>query len=78
MRFVDEFRDPELGRAVAGEILASVEPGHARMTVPPAGHHRNVVLSVLSAASGGTEASARPAGASRSNTTAAMSARFFT
>ena len=27
MRFVDEFRDAELGRALAGEILAAVEPG---------------------------------------------------
>ena len=26
MRFVDEFRDAELGRAVAAEILATVEP----------------------------------------------------
>jgi Hydrogenase maturation factor len=27
MKFVDEFRDAELGRAVAGEILSQVEPG---------------------------------------------------
>ena len=27
VRFVDEFRDAELGRALAGEILATVEPG---------------------------------------------------
>src|SRR4051794_32689541 len=27
MRFVDEFRDAELGRALAGEILSDVEPG---------------------------------------------------
>ena len=27
MKFVDEFRDPELGRALAGEILSIVEPG---------------------------------------------------
>ena len=26
MRFVDEFRDAELGRVVAGEILAAVDP----------------------------------------------------
>ena len=27
MKFVDEFRDAALGRAVAGEILSLVEPG---------------------------------------------------
>ena len=27
MRFVDEFRDPELGRTLAGEILATVHAG---------------------------------------------------
>ena len=27
MRFVDEFRDAELGRVLAAEILAAVEPG---------------------------------------------------
>ena len=27
MRFVDEFRDAELGRVLAGEILSAVEPG---------------------------------------------------
>ena len=27
MKFVDELRDAELGRVLAGEILATVEPG---------------------------------------------------
>ena len=27
MRFVEEFRDAELGRALAGEMLALIEPG---------------------------------------------------
>jgi hydrogenase expression/formation protein HypD len=27
MKYVDEFRDAELGRALAGEILSIVEPG---------------------------------------------------
>ena len=27
MKFVDEFRDPELGRALAAEVLRLVEPG---------------------------------------------------
>ena len=26
MKFVDEFRDAELGQALAGEILSAVEP----------------------------------------------------
>ena len=27
MKFVDEYRDAELGRVVAAEILSTVEPG---------------------------------------------------
>src|SRR4030081_2671288 len=39
MKFVDEFRDAELGRAVAGEILAAVEPGrHYKMMEVCGGH----------------------------------------
>ena len=30
MKYVDEFRDPELGRILAAEILAAVEPGRHR------------------------------------------------
>jgi hypothetical protein len=30
VRFVDEFRDAELGRAVAAEILSRVQPGLRR------------------------------------------------
>ncbi len=39
MRFVDEFRDPALGRALAGEILGLVEPGHAGAPLVSARFH---------------------------------------
>ncbi|HEV2059210.1 MAG TPA: hydrogenase formation protein HypD [Solirubrobacteraceae bacterium] len=43
MRFVDEFRDPELGRAVAGEILAAVEPGrHYKLMEVCGGHTHSI------------------------------------
>ena len=32
MKYVDEYRDADLGRALSGEILSLVEPGR---TVPP-------------------------------------------
>jgi hydrogenase expression/formation protein HypD len=43
VRFVDEFRDPELGRAVAGEILASVEPGHSYKLMEVCGGHTHTI-----------------------------------
>src|SRR3954469_18993470 len=43
MRFVDEFRDAELGRAVAGEILASVEPGHHYKLMEVCGGHTHSI-----------------------------------
>ncbi len=43
MKFVDEFRDAELGRALAGEILASVEPGrHYKLMEVCGGHTHSI------------------------------------
>jgi hydrogenase expression/formation protein HypD len=43
VRFVDEFRDAELGRAVAGEILATVEPGrHYKLMEVCGGHTHSI------------------------------------
>ena len=43
MRFVDEFRDPELGRALAGEILSLVEPGrHYKLMEVCGGHTHSI------------------------------------
>jgi len=43
MRFVDEFRDAELGRALAGEILAAVEPGrHYKLMEVCGGHTHSI------------------------------------
>jgi hydrogenase expression/formation protein HypD len=43
MRFVDEFRDPELGRAVAGEILSTVEPGRHYKVMEVCGGHTHSI-----------------------------------
>jgi hydrogenase expression/formation protein HypD len=43
VRFVDEFRDAELGRAVAGEILSQVEPGrHYKLMEVCGGHTHSI------------------------------------
>ena len=43
MKFVDEFRDAELGRALAGEILATVEPGrHYKLMEVCGGHTHSI------------------------------------
>ena len=43
MRYVDEFRDAELGRALAGEILATVEPGrHLKLMEVCGGHTHSI------------------------------------
>ncbi len=43
MKFVDEFRDPELGRALAGEILTAVEPGrHYKLMEVCGGHTHSI------------------------------------
>jgi hydrogenase expression/formation protein HypD len=43
MKFVDEYRDAELGRAVAGEILATVEPGrHYKLMEVCGGHTHSI------------------------------------
>ncbi len=43
MRFVDEFRDAELGRALSGEILAAVEPGrHYKLMEVCGGHTHSI------------------------------------
>ena len=43
MRFVDEFRDAELGRALAGEILATVEPGRHYKVMEVCGGHTHSI-----------------------------------
>jgi hydrogenase expression/formation protein HypD len=43
MRFVDEFRDAELGRAVAAEILAAVEPGRHYKIMEVCGGHTHSI-----------------------------------
>jgi hydrogenase expression/formation protein HypD len=43
VRFVDEFRDAELGRALAGEILSQVEPGrHYKLMEVCGGHTHSI------------------------------------
>ena len=43
MRFVDEFRDAELGQVLAGEILATVEPGrHYKLMEVCGGHTHSI------------------------------------
>src|SRR5262245_19513935 len=43
MRFVEEFRDPGLGRALAGEILAAVEPSrHYKLMEVCGGHTHSI------------------------------------
>src|SRR4051794_19354907 len=43
MKFVDEFRDAGLGRALAGEILAAVEPGrHYKLMEVCGGHTHSI------------------------------------
>ena len=43
MRYVEEFRDPGLGRALAGEILATVEPGrHYKLMEVCGGHTHSI------------------------------------
>src|SRR5205807_6574170 len=43
MKFVDEFRDAELGRAVAGEILSLVEPGRHYKFMEVCGGHTHSI-----------------------------------
>jgi hydrogenase expression/formation protein HypD len=43
MRFVDEFRDAELGRAVANEILGAVEPGRHYKVMEVCGGHTHSI-----------------------------------
>jgi hydrogenase expression/formation protein HypD len=43
MRYVDEFRDPELGRAVAAEILGAVEPGRHYKVMEVCGGHTHAI-----------------------------------
>jgi hydrogenase expression/formation protein HypD len=43
MRFVDEFRDAELGRVLAGEILGAIEPGrHYKLMEVCGGHTHSI------------------------------------
>jgi hydrogenase expression/formation protein HypD len=43
MKYVDEFRDPELGRAVAGQILSLVEPGRHYKVMEVCGGHTHSI-----------------------------------
>ncbi len=43
MRFVDEFRDPELGRALAADILGLVEPGRRYKLMEVCGGHTHSI-----------------------------------
>jgi hydrogenase expression/formation protein HypD len=43
MRFVDEFRDAELGRAVAAEILSLVQPGRHYKVMEVCGGHTHAI-----------------------------------
>ena len=43
MKFVDEFRNPELGRALAGEILSLVEPGRHYKLMEVCGGHTHAI-----------------------------------
>ena len=43
MRFVDEFRDAELGRVVAGEILATVDPSRHYKVMEVCGGHTHAI-----------------------------------
>jgi hydrogenase expression/formation protein HypD len=43
MRFVDEFRDAALGRVVAGEIVATVEPGRHYKVMEVCGGHTHSI-----------------------------------
>jgi hydrogenase expression/formation protein HypD len=43
MKFVDEFRDAELGRALAGEILAAVEPARHYKIMEVCGGHTHSI-----------------------------------
>jgi hydrogenase expression/formation protein HypD len=43
MRFIDEYRDAELGRALAGEILAAVEPGRHYKVMEVCGGHTHSI-----------------------------------
>ena len=43
MKYVDEFRDPELGRVLAAEILAAVEPGRHYKFMEVCGGHTHSI-----------------------------------
>jgi hydrogenase expression/formation protein HypD len=43
MRFVDEFRDPELGRVLAGQILSTVRPGRHYKVMEVCGGHTHSI-----------------------------------
>ena len=43
MRFVDEFRDADLGRVLAGEIVATVEPGRHYKVMEVCGGHTHTI-----------------------------------
>ena len=43
MKYVDEYRDAELGRALAGEILSTVEPGRHYKVMEVCGGHTHSI-----------------------------------
>ena len=47
MKYVDEFRDPDLGRALAGEVLSLVEPGrHYKLMEVCGGHTHSIIVGI--------------------------------
>ena len=43
MKFVDEYRDAELGQVLAGQILAAVEPGRHYKVMEVCGGHTHSI-----------------------------------
>ena len=43
MKYVDEYRDAELGRVLAGEIVATVEPGREYKLMEVCGGHTHSI-----------------------------------
>ncbi len=43
MRYVDEFRDAELGRVLAGEIASTVEAGRCYKVMEVCGGHTHTI-----------------------------------
>ena len=60
MRYVDEFRDADLGRALAGEILGTVEPGRHYKVMEVCGGHTHSIYKLRDRRPAAGERRARP------------------